>query len=593
MSETTSKPSQERGLDAWDALGLLATTASMCLVATWGAVRANPGYHWLPEALFGVGTGGLVLAAAASVALARRRSLSARQILPRLAGVWLDPPRDWLMFVFGFLLALPALALHTSVLFGDSDSARIISSTMYVQRNGLGYLVDTQASLLPHLTMGPLLAAGGIPAAKLGSIVSLQVLVGSVSFLAWKLTRSQAATLASVAALLTFPVMWERANLLTLYPVMLAGGLLGLYFAQRATVLEGRERAWAAIAAGTCFVLSVEANRIGEFFLAFTLFLFLTAPWKPVARGLARVYLVVVVLSIPRIVINLWEGGFTDFFSNRVDYWITEGYLRRIQEDYVGMPVGDTVPAYLSRFGTELGTIFSLPGLLVLGLAFVGLILTREPARRFAFACVAAFAVAVVYRRIPFYPRYLSPLMVAGALGAGVAVQHLLRSSRLLKGGAVVALVILCISAGATYVRALDKAERKQKQMLTSPFRKIAREIDDGKGIIGARSGSLLFVSPRLRPYGGQFLTEREFVTYLTWPSDQKVIDVMRAHDIGWVLISSPRQVEIDYHNAWLEPAYGKTVRDIESVAASPRFCRVREVKGFILYKLGPCPSGQ
>ena len=141
--------SQGRVLDAWDGLGLLGTVAVMALVATWGAVRANPGYTWLPEALFVVGVGASLAVAGGSLALARRRSLDVRGLPRRLARVWLDPPHDWVMFGLGFVIAVPVLALHADVLVGDSDSARVIASTMYVQRTGLRYLVDTQDNLLP------------------------------------------------------------------------------------------------------------------------------------------------------------------------------------------------------------------------------------------------------------------------------------------------------------------------------------------------------------------------------------------------------------------------------------------------------------
>lgn len=590
METPVSVGSRERVLDAWDILGLLATTAVMAVVATWGAVRANPGYDWLPEALFVLGAGSSLTVVGGSLALAQRDSLEFRKIPLRLARLWLDPPRDWLMFGVGFLLALPALALHTDVI-GDADSARIISSTRYVERNGLGYLVDTQDNLLPHLTIGPLIAVGGIPAATLFTVLSLQALAGSVSFLAWKLTRSTAAAFTAVAALLAFPIMWQRANLLPLYPIMLACGFLGLYFAQRATLLKGRERMWAAILAGTFFVLSLEAHRIGQFFLAFSLFLFLTAGWRPVAQALARVYVVVALLSIPRIVINLWEGGFAHFLSNRVDYWTTKGYLVLVQKDFFKSPASADLSSYLFHLRGNLDALFAWSGLVVLALGLAGLVLARGPLSRFALACVVTFVAALLYRKVPFYERYFSPLMIAGALGAGVAVHLLARRSAVLKAAAVAALLALVVGAASGYVDALDLARLREKSTLRGPLPRIVREIDDGKGVIGSRVTQLLFVDPNLKTFGGQFLSEHDYVTYLTWPSDRAVIAMLRRHDIGWVLISPRQRREITYHNTWLVPAYGKTARHVQSVAASPNFCEVRFVRGYVLYKLGPCSS--
>ena len=92
----------------------------------------------------------------------------------------------------------------------------------------------------------------------------------------------------------------------------------------------------------------------------------------------------------------------------------------------------------------------------------------------------------------------------------------------MLSGVAVVALLALVVAAGVTYVDAVDKAELRQTPILAGPIPEIVRAIDDGKGVIGARSGWLHFVSPEVKPYGGQFLSEDEYVTYLTWPSDRR-----------------------------------------------------------------------
>jgi hypothetical protein len=583
--------STARVLDAWDVVGLLAAVAVMALVATWGAVRADPGYRWLPEALFALGVGSALVAAASSLALARRFSLDAKSLPLRSTRIWLDPPHDSIMFALGFVLALPALALHSDV-HSDPDSARLIAGTMDVQRNGLGFLVETQDNLLPHVTMGPLLALGGIPAAKLFSILSVQALAGVVSFLAWKLTRSAGAALVAVVALLAHPLVWERAYVLPLYPLMLLLGFLGLYFSLRAASLDGTRQTWAAILAGSCFVLSFEANRIGQFFLVFTLFLFLTAPWRRAAHALARVYLVVAVLSIPRAAINLWDGGLDHFFSNRLDHWTTEGHLARVQQDFFGHPAGHDLPTYLARLGGRVDSLFGWSGLLVLALALIGLVLLHGRARWFALSCVATFvAVAVLYRQIPFYPRYFSPLMVAGAIGAGVGVHLLLRRSTPLKAAAVGACLALFVGAGTAYVEAVDGATHRQAEVRAAGIPRIANAIDDRKGVIGTRSGHLLFVNPELKTYGGMFLSEEEYVTYLTWPSDREVIDLLRTHDIGWVLLIPERRLEVRYHNTWLQPAHGKTVRHVQAVAASPNFCRVRWIQGYVLYKLGPCPS--
>jgi hypothetical protein len=99
-------------------------------------------------------------------------------------------------------------------------------------------------------------------------------------------------------------------------------------------------------------------------------------------------------------------------------------------------------------------------------------------------------------------------------------------------------------------------------------------------------------VTADIPTWGGQFLSEDEYVTYLTWPSDEEVIDVLERHDIGWVLIHGARNLELAYHDTWLVPHHGQNARQVDAVADSPSFCRVMTVGGFILYRLGACSEG-
>lgn len=78
-------------------------------------------------------------------------------------------------------------------------------------------------------------------------------------------------------------------------------------------------------------------------------------------------------------------------------------------------------------------------------------------------------------------------------------------------------------------------------------------------------------------------------MTYLTWPSDEQVIDILERHDIGWVLIHAHRNLELGYHDTWLVPHHGRHARQVDAVAAGPRFCPQLSVGGFVLYKLGAC----
>jgi hypothetical protein len=108
--------------------------------------------------------------------------------------------------------------------------------------------------------------------------------------------------------------------------------------------------------------------------------------------------------------------------------------------------------------------------------------------------------------------------------------------------------------------------------------------------VIGARAHQVFFgVTTDTPTWGDQYLTEEEYVTYLTWPSDEAVIDLLNRHDIGWVVIHANRLLETEYNDVWLIPFHGRRSRHVEAVATSPNFCRWSEGGGYVLFKLGAC----
>lgn len=595
-----------RPFSAWDAVGVLLTALVMLAVEQLIVVTGNLGLGHSGFVRAGaVGVGVLALGGLAVLLVRDRPSISSAA--SRLVAVWRDPPGDWVAVVLGALVAIPLLRLYAPVLFNDSDSARIVGAVIHVQGGGFGYLRDTQDNLLPQLLLGPVMAVGGLAGAKLFVIASVQVLAGVTAYITRRITGSMWGAAAAAVALVALPPILERAIYLPMYPTMLALGYAGSWLAYRAIVVP--EVRWRyAVPAGVCLALSPEAHAVGQLFYVAPLLMIVFAPglrswlWTAV-----RVYAVVFVVSLPRIVINLSEGGLSRFPSYRTDYWITKGYVREIQINFwhyrgVDEPLGDYVRALPDRFVESLGNW----GWLLLLLAGVGwLVWCRGRSRWFVLGAVGFIALAVTAKRVPPFPRYYAPLIPGIALLAGVAVGRLasLRvaspspspgaRSRAVLARAVAGVCVVALAAVA--VLNLDtSAGRVDRTRLTverGPFRTLAAAIDDGKGVIGARSHALLFVTADIPTWGGQFLTEDEYVTYLTWPSDEQVIDVLERHDIGWVLIHADRALELGYHDTWLGPHHGQRARQVDAVAASPRFCRVMAVGGFILYKLGACDS--
>ena len=86
-------------------------------------------------------------------------------------------------------------------------------------------------------------------------------------------------------------------------------------------------------------------------------------------------------------------------------------------------------------------------------------------------------------------------------------------------------------------------------------------------------------------------MSEKDFVTYLTWPSDEQVYALMDRLGVEYVLLG-PERSEKTYYDIWVKPAYGREVRHPEHIRASPRLCPVTTYEAYTLYRYGPCEPG-
>ncbi|MQB01592.1 MAG: hypothetical protein GEU78_15100 [Actinobacteria bacterium] len=568
----------------------LAIVALACVGLTLGGAArlgASSGYSWLTSGLLAIGLGGL--AAVLGWVRVSAGSFSRSHVLS-MTEVWRYPERSRRMFLFGCLVALPVLALHTRFLLGDADSARLVASTLYVQRFGVRYLIETQEVLLPHLVLGPLMTLGGITLVKAFLVLSVIGLAGTVSYITWQASRSAAAALAGVLALLSFGAIDERAMLLPMYASMLAFGFLGSYFMYRGADQSHRpDRIRYAVFAAVCLLLCIESHQVGQLFLIAAPILLIFHRSGHRARTFLRTYGAFALFYLPRAAINLTEGGFSHFFTNRDDYWITQGHLVELQTRFWRLGNDSPLGQYISKSAESIFHIVGWPGILAVVLAVAAFFLERRRILWFGLTFALFFAVIVVGRRLPLYPRYFSQLLVGGAIAAGVAVGALIQRGGLYRVLGALSIVLLGSTAMATLTMQVNAADEREAQVLRGPYPQVAAAVNDDRGVVGARSTYLNFTRPDVLTYGGQFLTRSEFVTFLTWPSDRAVIDIMRNREIGWVIVPQrARRWVYRYHNTWLIPNYGRKVVYPRAVRRSPFFCHVLTEQGAELYKLSP-----
>jgi hypothetical protein len=331
-------------------------------------------------------------------------------------------------------------------------------------------------------------------------------------------------------------------------------------------------------------------------FLAVPLLVAVFAPsLRSAVTSLARIYAVVLAVMVPRIVVNLWVGGLDHVTSPRADYWLTKGYLVQIQTKFMDYPgVSEPRGEYLSRAPGRFVELLGPHGWIVVVLAVLGAVIgLRGRARVFAPAALGFFALAITVKQIPPFSRYYAPVWLGLAILVGVGVATLFRYRPV---GAAGAFAVTAVLAGAGFVTLGDAAGQYEGSRLnveTNATRGIVETIDDDKGVIGARATQVFFsVTTDVSVWGGQFLSEEDYVTYLLWPSDAEVLDVLDRHDIGWVYITEVADLEVKYNNTWLVPAYGERARHVDMLASSPNFCRWRNVGFNTVYRVGPCPPG-
>jgi hypothetical protein len=497
----------------------------------------------------------------------------------------------WLPLVAGWLVALPVLAFHSRVLVGDSDSGWLLATILYVQREGTDYLVETQQVLLPHLVLGPIVAVGGIPALQAFNVVSVIALAGVVAFLAWRLTGSTVGALAAVLALTALRPILQRASLSPMYPTTLALGFLGLYLAYRAMRAQEPARRWISAAlAAICFIGSMETHQIGQLFVVLSVLLILATPSVRAATGLGRVYACLAVLYVPRALINLSDGGLSHFFSNRIDYWTSKGYLVLIQEEMFNYPRELGVFEYARTLPEGLIDVWGATGWLTLALGVASIVFAPARLRRFTVGSTLLLLAVVLHFQLPFFTRYFSVLLVGSALASGVTVAALARRTTFpWRAVAAVAVGGLVVANVVSYHTELDRSQELQAAVLQGPYQQLAQKVRPGDGVIGTRSFYLNNTSTNATAYGGQFLSESEYRTFLTWPSEAEVIRVMRRHDAEWVFVPRWKTRWIaEYNDIWLHAAGGGQARYYEAVKTSPSFCLAKRVHGTLLYRLDP-----
>ncbi len=535
-----------------------------------------------------------LVALSAIAAFVVQQSASGRpraEVLRSILRPFEAPTSTWGMGLIGAALAIPLVGTYSPTI-SESDSAWLVVSTGLVRSEGTELLRQNQDVLLPHLVLSPLLEHGGYAAAIAFTILSTVALAAFTAVLAFRVCGSLIGTTVAVGALLSFPELAARSDRLPMYSIMLllgygAGALL------HKAMSPGRPSRWYAVAAGVAVMACIEAHSVGQLFLMLPFLMVVLHPWERARGPLAVTVATMLVAGIPRVAINLSEGGLTAFRSNYTDFMIQQGYLRMVNRDFWGQNVDASPLGYLTNVpALARGAFGQMSFAAVVVIAAYAGIRTRGRARLFAVTAASAYLLALAVASPGTYSRYFLPLSVGLAIVAGVGATKALtsRADGQLFGALLSAVVVLgAIVNVGTYT---GQAAELNRAVLSGSWPIFAGIVDDGTSVLGVRSHELVWTDPTIGAQFSRTLDEADFVTYLTWPSDDEVLAMMDRIGSGWIFINSQQSLETDYHQTWVGPTYGLTVRHVRQVALSDAFCLVAEIDGRRLYRVGGCPGG-
>lgn len=590
---------------------LLVIGAAIALAGWIGGHISDP-TTWSGAAVL---MGGITLLASAAVAFleGRRREVPWGEVLRAVVAPVFDSTRAATWFGVGVFVGLPIIRFRGTVIT-DADSTRLLANVQYVRNHGVGYLRETQEVLVPHAAYWFTSAIGGVSLARWVPLVSYLLLSGTVAHITFRITRRPLATITAAVALFGFAPLLRQEKLLPLYALMLAVSYLGAEVAERVAHATERRAQWrlAALSA-LLLVLSAESHATGQLLFVAPALLVALGPWRVRLRAAARVYAVAAVLMLPRLAINVSVRGTSRLRSNYDYYLIRKGYLNLINERFWGYPVNVPLTRYVRDFARMLVEQFRFYAIPVLVLAIIGFVVIPRGAKALALLASTVLVVGILALQPSPFPRYALPLAPGLAILAGIGLASL--ASRFpprghlpigLPGGFGAAALVL--SALWALVNTAQFVNFTDNRVLGGPWPTIVARIDDGRPVAGVRSPQMMYLRDDLEVFGPVYWSEDEYVTYLTWPSDDAVLEIMSKYGIGWVFVTgdtlrTDKNYEVDYPASWLEPTHGQRPRHPEMLAASPEFCRVLRFRSrdapagrptfYELYRVGSCAPGE
>lgn len=499
-------------------------------------------------------------------------------------------------FLLACLLALPILSLFPhGVSIRSSDSAVVLNTASYVNEVDPSWLLKSQEPALLQLVYGPWL--DDIESSRPLIVIPLLttvLLVGIAGSLAARVTASTVAGVFAALLLMSMRVPIPQARLLPLYSGFIAAGMLGVWFAIKFVRDDSTLRL--ALGASLLVLGAMIAHGAGLYFLTLVLAMALfVSNRETLERYLKLVAIQLAVLS-PWLLSHLWHGGLEAFLSPRSTWFVVGGHLGIVTRDFWDQGVftaGDLVTLIPQQFLVALGWT----AWLALPLSVLGFLKLALRSRLFVIVATLGLVAPMALYSTRVFDRYFYPLLpglaILAALGA-VSLARIVKSSRHGRVVPVLGILLPVVLVGSllSLTNTLAVANEDEERQERKELRRVGRLINDDRAVIASRRSTVIALeAPDVFVYYADVLSEREFVSFMTWHRDS-VIRLLKERDIGWALIRKPQYVEVSYNSTWMEPAYGEKPTYAKALQSDPMSCLVHHGQLYKLYKLTP-PASQ
>ena len=455
-------------------------------------------------------------------------------------------------------------------------------------------IIKQQLPLLQYMIYGALVELFGwdfpLVAVPFAFSIGLAAVVG---YAAYRVVGSPWAAAVATLSLVALPIYLEEARTLPFYPAAIVLGYGGL---TSAVLYLRNGRRLALFLAVVGLVGALYSYSIGVLFLPVPALYLIVKRDKTTIYRLSALFALVGALSMPFIVWHLSVGGIEGFFRQEIRWMTGKGYLLIRNIEFFGWGSTSSLE-YIRKLP---GIFYNAAGILIFPLALLAIYGIRAmPSWTWRVAALAAFAIpsmALIIKTPAIHPKYVYILLPAIILFAVYGLAALIgqlqaRGSRpYLVPSAAFAIAILLALTNVGSVRAeVQNMNELVAEARKAELRQIAKLVNDDKAVLGTRAWALVPYLRNNRLLEPRFVPEEDFVTYLSWPDRKAVRQVLRKHDVGWILIRTPsNRWEVQY-NAWLREVTGELPRHnrkLRSAGNAQFFVEAFKGNRYILYRV-------